>query len=71
MLKMYTIDNKWIVVDGEREIEYDSAIDAWGYVFLMRGIRPKAPQVTESIYPVKTLNPFSSRKQKKIVCTLN
>lgn len=71
MLKMYTKNRKWIVVDGEREIVFDSSKDAWGYVFLMRDVRPKAPQVSESIYPVTTLNPFPSRKRKRIVFTFN
>lgn len=71
MLKMYTNDNKWVIVDGERVKEFDNSLDAWVYVFLMRDIRPKAPSITKSLYPVTTLNPFPSRKQKKVIFTIN
>ena len=69
MLKMYTKDKKWIVVDGEREIVFDSSKDAWVYVFMMRGIRPNAPKAPESMHPVKTLIP--SMKHKEIILTVN
>lgn len=69
MLKMYTKNKKWIVVDGERAIEFDNAKDAWVYVFLMRGIRPNAPKAPESLHPVKALTP--SMKQKEIILTVN
>jgi hypothetical protein len=67
---MYTKDKKWIVVDGGRNIIFNSSREAWGYVFLMREIRPKAPEVPKSIYPVKTLNPVPTRKRKKVVFML-
>ena len=71
MIKMYTKNRKWIVVDGDREIVFDDPRDAWEYVFLMRSVRPNVPKVPKALYPVKTLNPFSSRKQKKIIYTLD
>ena len=66
MLKMYTKDRKWIVIDGEREIEFDTATDALEFVFFMLPLMPKVPQVPRSIYPVTTLNPFPNRKKKKV-----
>lgn len=69
MLKMYTKDKKWIVVDGARSLEFDNATDAWVYVFMMRGIRPNAPKAPESLHPVKSLVP--SMKQKEIILTVN
>jgi hypothetical protein len=72
MLKMYTKGNKWIVVDGEKTVEFDEARDAWEFVFLMKSIRPNAaPKAPKSLYPVTTLNPFPSRKQKKIIFTFS
>ena len=71
MLKIYTKDKKWIVLDGDIEKEFDASLDAWRYAFLMRDIRPKVPKVHSSIYPVTTLNPFPSRKRKKIILTVN
>lgn len=67
MIKMYTKDKKWIVVDGEREIEFETSRDAWLYVFLMRDIRPEMPSVPKSCYPVRTLNPLPSRKKNKVI----
>lgn len=69
MLKMYTKDKKWIVVDGERDLEFDSSKDAWVYVFMMRGIRPNAPKAHESLHPVKSLVP--STKPKEVILTVN
>lgn len=66
MFKMYTKNKKWILVEGERRVEFDTARDAWWFIYHMRGIRPNVPQVPKSIYPVKTLNPFPSRKKKKV-----
>ena len=66
-MKMYTSNGKWVVVDKGRNVIFDSSIDAWIYIFLMREIRPKAPQVPRSIYPVRTLNPFPTRRCKKVV----
>lgn len=65
-MQMYTRNKKWIVVDGERELEFNTARDAWGYVFLMREIRPN-PKAPKPLYPVTTLNPFPSRKKKKVI----
>ena len=65
MLKMYTKDKKWIVIDGEREIVFDNATDAWRYSFLMRDIRPKIPSVPKSCYPVTSLIP--NTKKKKVI----
>lgn len=69
MLKMYTKDKKWIVVDSARSIEFESSKDAWVYVFLMRGIRPNAPKAPESLHPVKSLVP--SMNTKEIILTVN
>ena len=69
MLKMYTKDNKWIVIDGARNLEFDNATDAWVYVFMMRCIRPNAPKAPESLHPVKSLVP--STNTKEIILTVN
>ena len=71
MLKMYTKGGKWTVEDNGVKKEFDTAWDAWGYIFLMREIRPNAPQAPKAHYPVKTLNPSPIVKQKKISYTFS
>ena len=65
MLKMYTKDGKWIILDGDRVVEFDTAYDAWQLVLLLREIRPRVPYI-KSLYPVKSLNPFPERRTKNV-----
>lgn len=71
MLKMNTSDGKWVIKDGDRTIIFDDAHDAWMLVFILREIRPKAPVVQKSLYPVRNLNPIPERRIKKIVYELH
>lgn len=71
MLKMYTIDGKWIVLDKDRVIIFDTSYDAWCFVFLLKAIRPKAPQVPKSLYPVKTLDPREEGRKKNVTFRLH
>lgn len=71
MLKMYTYKGNWVVVDGDRHVAFDTALDAWTFVMLLKEIRPKAPQVPKSLYPVRTLNPMPTRRYKKVVILQN
>lgn len=64
-LKMYTNDGKWIVVDGDRVVEFDTAYDAWQLVLLLKEIRPRVPYI-KPLYPVKSLNPFPERRTKNV-----
>lgn len=57
----------WIVEDRGVNKVFDTSYDAWAYIFLMKEIRPKAPSVPRSDYPVRSLNPFPERRCKKIV----
>lgn len=66
MLKMYTNDGIWIIEDKGVNKFFDSAYDAWQYVFLMREIRPKVEMGERSLYPVKSLNPFPERRVKNV-----
>ena len=63
MLKMYTKDKKWIVIDGEREIVFDNAKDAWDYTWIMRVFKPAVPSVPKSCYPVTSLIPNTKKKK--------
>ena len=65
-MKLTSINGLWIVEDRGVNKRFDTSHDAWTYIFLMKGIRPKAPQVPRSIYPVRSLNPMP-RVRKKIV----
>ena len=66
MIKMRTKDGKWFIEDKDRNVIFDSAYDAWVYVFLCRETRPKAPFVPRSLYPVKSLNPVPERRRKNV-----
>ena len=66
MLKMYTNDGIWIIEDKGVNKCFESAYDAWQYVFLMREIRPKVEMGERSLYPVKSLNPFPERRVKNV-----
>ena len=56
--KIRTIDGKWIVDEGYKVTVYNTSIEMWWYIFLLRELRPKAPMVPKSLYPVKHLTPF-------------
>ena len=65
-MKLRTKLGKWIIEDNNREVEFDTSIDAWCYIFIMRGIRPKV-SCSSALHPVKSLNPFPEMKQKKVI----
>lgn len=62
---MYTKAGKWIVVDGDRLVEFDTAYDAWQLVLLLKEIRPRVPYI-KPLYPVRSLNPFPERRTKNV-----
>ena len=66
MLKMLTIPGGWYVIDGERVIPFEKSYDAWCYIYLLKAIRPKAPRVEKSLYPVKTLDPREEGRKKYV-----
>lgn len=68
-MKMRKQFGKWIVEDRGVNKVFDTSADAWGYVFLMREIRPKAPQVEKSLYPVRSLDPRPERMKKNVIYT--
>ena len=65
MIKMYTIAGKWIVKDGDRIVEFDNGYDAWCFILLLKGIRPRVPYI-RSLYPVTTLDPRPATVKKTI-----
>ena len=67
LMKMRTIDGKFIILDEGREIVYDSSYDAWQYVLLMKEVRPHPPIPPRSVYPVLTLDPTRNLTFKKKV----
>lgn len=68
-MKMRKQFGKRIVEDRGVNKVFDTSADAWAYVFLMREIRPKAPRVEKSLYPVKSLDPRPERMRKNVVYT--
>ena len=65
-MKLYTISKKWIVEDRGVNKIFDTSLDAWTYIFIMREIRPKVPHVPD-LYPVRSLVPFPNTKGKKVI----
>lgn len=65
-MKLQKRDGKWIIEDHGRNIIFDTSFDAWQYIFLMKEIRQKAPQVPGTLYPVRTLNPAMMRGRKNV-----
>ena len=57
----------WIVEDRGVNKIFETSYDAWTYIFLMKEIRPKAPQVPKSLYPVLSLDPTRERMVKRVV----
>lgn len=57
-MKLRFEGGKWIVDEGYKVSIFDTSADAWYYIFLLRELRPKAPWVPQSLYPVKHLTPF-------------
>ncbi len=65
MLKMYTYDGNWVVVDGDSHVVFDKAYDAWAFVLLLKEIRPRVPYI-RPLYPVKSLDPRPERRLKNV-----
>ena len=68
-VKMKTIGGKYYVDDGRKLIVFDTAIDAWQYILLLKEIRHKASIPARTLYPVRSLNPMPTRGCKKVVHT--
>lgn len=66
-LKFRRENGLWIVEDCGVNKIFDTSRDAWDFIFLMREIRPKAPQVRKSLYPVRSLDPRPERRVKRRV----
>lgn len=66
-MKMRSNKEGWIIIDGDDVKFFKNSLDAWMYVFLMKEIRPNAPQVPKTLYPVRTLDPRPSARKKRVV----
>ena len=47
----------WVITEGKTVKVFESAHDAWTYIFLMKEIRQSATSLPKSLYPVRTLDP--------------
>jgi hypothetical protein len=70
-MKLKRINGFWIVEDRGVNKIFETSLDAWTYIFIMKEIRPKAPEVPKSLYPVRSLNPMPTRGCKKVVILQN
>lgn len=66
-MKLRTENGKWIVEESYKNIIFDTAYDAWQYIFLMKEIRTLPPVAPHSLYPVRSLIPTIARGCKKVV----
>lgn len=64
-IKMFTWKGQWVIQDGDVIKTYKKGYDAWQYILLLKGIRPRVPYI-RSLYPVLTLDPRPSRVRKNI-----
>ena len=60
---------KWYVDEGYKVTIFDTSYDAWQYIFILKEIRQKAPQVPHSLYPVRSLSPFPTMGCKHVCIT--
>ena len=68
-MKLRSYEGKWIVEEPHKNVIFDTAHDAWLYIYLMKEIRPQPPLVPRSLYPVRSLIPSIARGCKKVVYT--
>ena len=61
-MKLIKIGSEWTLFDGEREITVTEPEVAFGYAFLMMGMRP-IPCTTPSTYPVRSLTPHPKKRR--------
>ena len=66
MVKMPSKGSMSVVIDNGRTVIFKTSYDAWCYIFLLRGIRPRVDMGQRSLYPVKTLNPIPERRVKNV-----
>ena len=64
-MKLYTVEKYWIVEDGNRSIIFDTSMEAWRYIFIMREVRPKI-RYEKELYPVRSLSPFPNIIKKRV-----
>ena len=70
-MKLRTEKGVWKLLDGGREIHFESGIYAFAYMLIMAKVRP-IPCTTPSIYPVRSLVPHPkkrnlTKKQREII----
>lgn len=69
IMKLRTEGGKWIIEEQHKNTIFDTAHDAWLFIYLMKEIRPKPPVFPRSLYPVRSLIPSVARGCKKVVYT--
>lgn len=65
-VKMFTWKGQWVIQDGDVIKIYKKGYDAWQYILLLKGIRPKVPMGERSLYPVKSLDPRPAFAGKRV-----
>ena len=56
-MKLKKTTEGWTLTEGNEEKTFESAHDAWLYIFLMKEIRQSATRLPKTLYPVRTLDP--------------
>jgi hypothetical protein len=71
MVKMQSKGNIFVILDNGRIVIFESSYDAWCYIFLLKGIRPKVAMPPKSLYPVRTLDPGEEGGKKNVTFRLH
>ena len=66
-MKMRKTKEGWVIIDKGVKKVFETAHDAWYYIFLMKEIRPHATWTPPSLYPVRSLDPRPAKVVKKYV----
>jgi len=61
-MKLRTIKGEWVLFDGERQISVTEGSIAFGYVFVMMGVRT-IPCTTPALHPVRSLVPHPKKRR--------
>ena len=66
-MKLKKTKDGWTIAEGTEVKTFDSAYEAWLYIFILKGIRPSASKPRNALYPVKELVPRGSKVVKYVL----
>lgn len=64
-VKLWRAYDKFYVFDGNKISEFDTLLDAWRYIFLLKELRPHYTYIPKTLYPVYSLDPRPQLRGKR------